>query len=93
MKKSTLKEQEFEWISFHEFIEEIKKIVPKEQWVHGLPWSGKFHGHDFTHEHNGLYLIGFGYDQVKFHKRDVLCFTGNNTPFLLKHPLSEFIKH
>jgi hypothetical protein len=93
MKTAKLKAQEFEWISFHEFIEEIKKIVPKDAWVSKtMPWSGRFHEHIFTHENDGLYLIGHaGYDQVRFHKEDVLCFTKNNRPFTLKHPLVDFI--
>ena len=93
MKKNILKEQPFEWINFHDFIEEIKKIVPEtHQHVKrtGLPWSGMFHGHCFTHETDLLYLIG--HEQVRFHEYDALCFTAENRPFTLKHPLVDFIK-
>lgn len=92
MKKSILKSQPFEWISFHDFIDELKVINPNELlWIRGRPASGMFHGTPVEHKHHSLYLIGLGSQQVRFTPDDVLCFTEENTPFLLKHPLAEFV--
>jgi hypothetical protein len=92
MKTAILKKQEFEWISFNDFIEEIKNTTDKAGWVSYLPWHGMFHGLPFTHETDSIYLIGYGDGSlVRFSNKDVLCFTKENEPFLLRHPLAKFI--
>lgn len=81
-----LKEQIFQWIGFDDF---VKYIKANTKYPH---WTGMFQGLQYTHEHDSLYLIGGGYSQVRFHSDDVLCILNNGRPFILKHPLIDFIK-
>lgn len=86
MKTNTLKQQDFEWISFDDFVNEFKKTTSPPH------WTGLFKGIPVTHENDSLYLVGPAENQVRFHKWDVLCILCESKRlFILQHPIGPFV--
>ena len=62
-------------ISFDQFVEYGRSVVPNELLVFGMPWAFEYDGHPVTHEHDELYLISMHDYTLRFEVDQILVTT------------------